>query len=62
MSYLIYLCLFACSDVQRIALCCFVFVWLRLVSCMHNNASFSGLSILEYAFGLSNVYYRVQAV
>jgi hypothetical protein len=35
---------------------CFCFVCLRLVSDVPNVASFSGLSILDYPFGFSNVY------
>jgi len=31
---------------------CVVFVFLRLVSCVTNVASFSGLFILDYPFGI----------
>ena len=59
MSYLRYLRLFSYSGVQHI-LCCFCFVFLRLVylmlpvslcfssSCVPYVASFSGLSIFDY--------------
>ena len=54
-SYLRYLCLFAYSDVQHI-LCyvfsfSFVFVCLRLVSCVPNVLSFSGVSVLDCPCG-----------
>ena len=48
MSYLRYFCLFAYSGVQH--LLCF-FLCLRLVSCVPNVASFSGMSILDCPFG-----------
>ena len=51
MSYLRYLCLFANSGVQHILCCCCCFVSLRLVSCVPNVASFSGLFILYCPFG-----------
>jgi uncharacterized membrane protein len=51
MSYLRYLCLFTYSDVQHILSCVFVcFVFLRL--CVHYVASFSGLSIFDFPFGI----------
>jgi hypothetical protein len=56
MSYLRYLCLFAYSAVQHTLRCVFCFVCLRLVSCVPNLASFSGLPILDCPFGFSNVY------
>ena len=49
-SYLLYLCLFACSGVQHI-LCC-VFVCLRFGSCVSYVASFSGLPIVDCHFGI----------
>ena len=45
---------FLCMVVYNIY-CVFILVYLRLVSCVPNAASFSGLSILDYHFG-SNVY------
>jgi hypothetical protein len=32
-------------------LCCFAFILIRLVSCVPNVASVSGMSILGYPFG-----------
>ena len=48
--------LFVYSGVQHILCCVFCFVCLRLELCISNVASFSGLSILDYPFGFSNVY------
>jgi hypothetical protein len=50
-SYLRYLCLLVRSCIQH--LLCFVFrcVCLRLVFCLSNVASVSGLSILDCPFG-----------
>ena len=48
MSYLRYLCLVTYSGVQHILHC----VCLRLVSCVPNVASFSGLSIVDCPFGI----------
>ena len=52
MAYVVftYLCLLAYSGVQHI-LCC-SFACLRLVSCVSNVASFSGMSFLDCSFGL----------
>jgi len=57
MSYLRYLCLIAYSGVQHILRFALYFVSFLLVSCAPNVASFSGLSILDCPFGVSNVYY-----
>jgi len=46
-----YLCLFVYSGVLYIVLC-FCSVCLRLVPCVPNAASFSGLSICDYAFDI----------
>ena len=50
MSYLRYLCLFVHSGVQHMLCCVFCFACLRLVSCVLNGVSFSGLSILDCHF------------
>jgi hypothetical protein len=50
MSYLRYVCLFACDGVQHIVCC--GFFCLRLVSCVPNFASFSRLSIFDCPFGI----------
>jgi hypothetical protein len=39
------------GGVQQILCCVFCFVCLRLVSCVPNVASFSGLSIPDFPFG-----------
>ena len=49
MSYLRYLCLFLHSGIKRI-LCCIFYLFVPYV------ASFSGLSILDWPFGLSHIY------
>jgi uncharacterized membrane protein required for colicin V production len=49
-SCLRYLCLFAYSGVQHI-LCC-VFVYVLSLSSVPYVASFSGLSIFDYPFGV----------
>ena len=49
MSYLRYLYLFPYSDVQRIIVLCFCFVFLRLVYPIY-VASFSGLSFFDRPF------------
>jgi len=54
MSYLHYMRLLAYSGVQHILCCIFCLVCLRLVSCVPSVASFSGLSFLDYPFGLYN--------
>jgi len=46
MFYLLYLCLFVYNGVPTHIVLCFCLVCLRLVSCVPNVASFSGLSIL----------------
>jgi uncharacterized membrane protein len=51
MSYLRYLCLFACGGVQHI-LCVLFFCFFSL-SCVPCVDSFSGLSIFDWPFGLS---------
>ena len=48
MSHLCYLCL--CLRILISKAYCVVFVFLRLVSCVTNVASFSGLFILDYPF------------
>ena len=48
--------LFVYSGIQHILRCDFCFVCLRLELCIPNVAIFSGLSILDYPFGFSNVY------
>jgi hypothetical protein len=53
MPYLCYLCLFAFSGVQHILCCVFCFACLRLVSCVLNVVSFSGLSILDLSLLLT---------
>ena len=50
MAYLHYLCLFAYSGIQNILCCVVCCLRLRLVTCVHNVASFCGLSILDCPF------------
>jgi hypothetical protein len=50
MSHLCYLCLCLCILMSKAY--CVVFVFLRLVSCVPNVASFSGLFILDYPIGI----------
>ena len=52
MSYLRYFCLLANSGVQHILCCDFCFVFRRLMSCVPNVASFSGLSIFDCPFSI----------
>ena len=46
------LTLFVYSGVEHILCCVFCFVGLHLVLCVPNVAIFSGLSILDYSFGI----------
>jgi len=55
MSYLRYMFLFAYSGVQHICCYAFCFVCLRLVFCVPNVESFSGLAILDCLSVFSNV-------
>ena len=50
MSYLRYLCLFACGGVQHIMSC--VFALFLFSSCVPFDASSSGLFIFEWPFGI----------
>jgi len=55
--YVICVCLIWHSGVQHILCCVFCFVSLRLVSCVPNVASFSGLSFLYYPFGVITIIF-----
>jgi hypothetical protein len=52
MSYLRYMCLLAHSGVPHILCCVYCFLCIRLMFCVYNVASFSGLSILNCPFGI----------
>ena len=54
MSYLRYLCLFMHSGVQYIVCCVFLFFFSSF--CVPYVGSFSGLSIFDCPFGISNVW------
>jgi len=58
-SYLRYLSLFAHRGVKYILCCVFCFVCLRLVFCVPNVASFSGLSILDCRSVFFNLYLNI---
>ena len=54
MSYLRYLYLLAYSGVLHISCCVFLSGYFRLVFCVPNVASFSGLSILDCPFNVAS--------
>jgi hypothetical protein len=59
MSYLRYFCLFAYSGVQHLL---GFFLCLRLVSCVPNVASFSGLFMFCFFFVLYTLWYSKETV
>ena len=71
MSYCVFCLCLVYSDVQHFAVAHFVFkfsllvfsfVCLRPVSCVPNNASFSGLSILDFPFGFHSHFLKMPMV